>query len=280
MSRTLDSTMDATGRDDVIVGRGRLGRSLAIALGAPLVAAREPSPALERALLAARDARVHLAVPDAIVSPLARRIAGIALPGRPAFVHLSGALGLEALGPLAARGFSVGSLHPLQSFPSERPPAAFQGTLFAVDASDEELLGSLAALARRLGGTPRRVTDPDRARYHAAATLIANGLLALADRACLVLADLGWSREEALDAILPLLAGTVDNLRQARLPSALSGPLRRGDVDTVQRHLAALAGDQRQERLYRILGLAALDLAREAGLDAEAAQQLETVLAR
>ena len=272
--------MRAKKQEEIVVGRGRLGRSLAAALRAPLVAAREPSPTLERALGEAPDARVCLAVPDAVLPLLAARLAGLVLPGRPAFVHLSGALGLDALAPLRTRGFAVGSLHPLQSFPRVRGPEAFRGVLFAIDAGDGELLAALAEVARRLGGTPRRVEDGDRARYHAAATLIANGLLALADRACLVLGDLGWSREESLDAILPLLAGTVDNLREGRLPAALSGPLRRGDVDTVRRHLVALAPDQRQERLYRILGLAALDLAREAGLDPEAAHQLHTLLTR
>lgn len=266
--------------EDIVVGRGRLGRSLSAALGAPLVAAREPTPALERALAEAPRARAYLAVPDAVLPALAARLAGLAPPGRPAFVHLSGALGLDALAPLRARGFAVGSLHPLQSFPRVRGPEAFGGVLFAIDAGDGELLSALAEVAWRLGGTPRRVGDGDRARYHAAATLIANGLPALTDRACLVLGDLGWSREESLDAILPLLAGTVDNLREGRLPGALSGPLRRGDVDTVRRHLGALARDPRQERLYRILGLAALDLAREAGLDPEAAHELHTLLTR
>jgi predicted short-subunit dehydrogenase-like oxidoreductase (DUF2520 family) len=270
--------MQATKREDIIVGRGRLGRSLAAALQAPSVAAREPSPALERALSEALDARVTLAVPDAALPALAARLAGLDLPGRPAFVHLSGALGLDALAPLRARGHAVGSLHPLQSFPRVRGPEAFHGVLFAIDASDAELLAALAEVGRRLGGAARRVDDSDRARYHAAATLIANGLVALADHACIVLGELGWSREEALDAVLPLLAGTVDNLREGRLPWALSGPVRRGDVDTVRRHLAALAPDPRQERLYRILGLAALDLAREAGLDPEAANHLHALL--
>jgi predicted short-subunit dehydrogenase-like oxidoreductase (DUF2520 family) len=196
-----------------------------------------------------------------------------------AYVHLSGALGLDALEPLRAAGFAVGSLHPLQAFPSARPPEVFNGVTFAVDASDEQLLAELEQLARRLGGMPRRVRDQERALYHASATLAGN-LVALAAEAGAGLGALGWTREDAVAALLPLMRGAVDNLAEAGLPWALSGPVRRGDAGTVRRHLSALhgAGDRRLVPLYRILSLAALDLAAEAGLEAESAAELRTAL--
>ena len=183
----------------VVAGRGRVGRSVAAALEAPLVAGRELPAGLGGVLAGA---------PDALV-----------------------------------------------------------------------LLAELERLARRLGGVSRRVGDADRALYHAAATL-AGGLVALAAEACRPLRALGWSREEALAALLPLLRGALDSLEAEGLPSALSGPVRRGDAGTVRRHLAALpeAGGERLLPLYRILGLAALDLAGEAGLRAGAASELRTAL--
>src|SRR5437588_12584200 len=140
----------------VVVGRGRLGRSLAGALGARLVPGRE-------ALAPGPEALVLLAVPDAAVTEVAARIAGQRPAAGRAYVHLSGALGLDALEPLRAVGFAVGSLHPLQAFGRPRPPEAFDGVTFAVDASGDGLLAELDQLALRLGGVPRRVRDPERA---------------------------------------------------------------------------------------------------------------------
>jgi predicted short-subunit dehydrogenase-like oxidoreductase (DUF2520 family) len=214
---------------------------------------------------------VLLAVSDPAVAEVAREIEAAR-----AVVHVSGSLGLDVLEPQARRG----SLHPYQSFPVERPPEAFRGSLIAVDASDDELLAELQELARRLGGTPRRVRDADRTLYHASAALSSNLVVALASLASDGLGKLGWSREEALAAVVPLLGGVVENLCRAGLPEALIGPIRRGDAATVGRHLAELEarGLAQAAAAYRILGMAALELALEAGLDAAAAEELRAAL--
>ena len=87
-----------------------------------------------------------------------------------------------------------------------------------------------------------------------------------------MLGEAGFDRDEALDALLPLIAGTVDNLRALRLPGALIGPVRRGDPDTVARHVAALHGDP--AAAYRALTRTAIRLADEAGLDPAVADRL------
>lgn len=265
----------------IVLGRGRLGRSLAAALraaGCPVAL----HPGREAALDGAgADALVLLAVPDGAITDVA---AGLSLPGGVPAVHLSGARGLDALAPLAARGHPVGSLHPLQPFPVERPPAAFRGALVAVDGSDAATLARLEALADLLGARPRRVRDGQRAAYHAAASMAANLLVALADQSRLALRSIGWSDADALDAVRSLMRGSLEALDAVGLPEALSGPARRGDAGTLARHVAALeavaipGARARPVDVYRSLGRAAVDVAVRCGLDADAAARLEAAL--
>lgn len=220
------------------------------------------------------DALVVLAVPDRVVGQVASALPAAA--GGSAAVHVSGALGLAALEPARRRGWQTGSFHPLLSFASRRAPEALAGITIAVDASSAELLAGLEDLARGLGATPRRVPDEARAVYHAAAVLASNYVVALAGVAAELLTEAGWTRAAAVEALAPLVSGVAEDLRAESLPAALTGPIARGDVETVRRHLAALA--DRPARVYRIVGQAALQLAREAGLDEEAARRIDEAL--
>lgn len=225
---------------------------------------------------------------------LAARLAKEASPaprvdgGSPAFVHLSGALKLTALKPLSDQGYAVGAFHPLQSFPRERPPSAFEGSVIAIDATTPELRLELEHLAEHaLHARPKRVTDDQRLLYHAAAVMASNYLIALAGQSAALLGAIGWPRDEAIQALVPLMRGALQSLEQDGLPNALIGPIRRGDARTVQAQLDALAnaeatpGSAAAElpaAVYRILGLAALELAREAGLDQAEANRIKEAL--
>ena len=224
-------------------------------------------------------------------------------PRRLAIVHLSGARGLDEVAAVAPN--PRGSFHPLQSFPMPRPPSAFRGITIAVDATSPALERRLRALARGLGATPKHVGDGERVLYHAAAVFASNFLDVVVGEGVQLLRRLGWSEEEATRALLPLVDGAVDNIRSRGVVGALTGPIRRGDAETVARHLAALKrpsgaseplrrrrrhlpinGEEhlqnREEtfNLYRMLGLVALRIAREAGLDPAAAERTRRALTR
>lgn len=215
-------------------------------------------------------------MPDAAVAEAAERLPADPAP-HSAVVHTSGLLPLRALAGAGDRGWAVGGFHPLRPFPAPQPPPALHGVTFGVDASTPELLDELMALAARLGGRARRVTDAARPLYHAAAVLGSNYVVALAAEAADALEQVGWSRGEAVTALLPLLRGAVDSLEQDGLPAALTGPIRRGDAAAVRAHLAALERIAHAS-VYRILGSAALQLARDAGLDEEAARRIQEAL--
>lgn len=219
---------------------------------------------------------VFLAVPDGAVRALAGQLT--TAPASVSFVHLSGALGLDALDPLRPL-HAVGSFHPLQSFPAPRPPDAFRGITVAVDASAAPLMRRLRALARSLGATPKHVVDDERVLYHAAAVFAANYLDVVVAEAVRVLKSIGWTEAEGVAALMPLIEGAVANIRRRGPVLALTGPIRRGDVETVTRHLQALEKvDAAVE--YRMLGTIALEIAKEAGLDPVAAERMRRALTR
>ncbi|HKW58412.1 MAG TPA: Rossmann-like and DUF2520 domain-containing protein [Candidatus Dormibacteraeota bacterium] len=219
-----------------------------------------------------RDGILFLAVPDSAVPEMAARIAAMRPPVGLSVVHLSGALGLEALAPVAA----AGSFHPLQSFPFPRPPEAFRGITIAVDATVSPLRRRLEALARALGATPRRVTSDQRAVYHAAAVFASNFVDVVIEEAVRMLMGIGWTQKEAETALMPLVEGAVNNIKDHGVVGALTGPIRRGDADTVRRHLEVVD----EPDLYRMLGLVALRIATEAGLAPEAAERTRRALTR
>ncbi len=249
-----------------MIGRGRLGLSLSAALGCSVLEGRTARSVPQGSLCL-------IAVPDQHVREVAQRLHG----ENSVFVHLSGAYGLELLQPLAQRGHPVGALHPLQSFPTVRGAEAFAGTFFAIDASTEALCETLARLAQKLGGWSARVRAAQRPTYHAAATIAGPLVVALLSIAMRQFERAGLNGEQALNAVLPYLAGTAGNLRTQRLPGALIGPIRRGDSETVRRHLRAI--DPPARAVYLQLSAEALLLARRAGLDERAIAELTRTLA-
>jgi predicted short-subunit dehydrogenase-like oxidoreductase (DUF2520 family) len=156
-----------------------------------------------------------------------------------------------------------------------------------IDASTPALLRRLAALARALGARPKRVSDSERALYHAAAVFASNYVDVLLATAVKLLQAAGWSETEATSGLLPLTEGVLTTVRRRGPVKALTGPVRRGDVNTVKRHLAVLAelgGSARSSSApplveqYRMLALIALEIAVEAGLEPAAAERMQRAL--
>jgi predicted short-subunit dehydrogenase-like oxidoreductase (DUF2520 family) len=221
-----------------------------------------------------RHGLLFLAVPDGAVREMAARIARMNQPAELGIVHVSGALGLDALSPL--RDNPRGSFHPLQSFSSPSGADAFRGITVAVDASTPTLMRRLRAIARAIGAIPKRVGDGDRALYHAAAVYASNYVNVVFAEAVRLLREIGWTEAEATRALLPLAEGALAGIREQGAARALTGPVRRGDAATVSRHLDAVD----RPDLYRMLGLVALRIAKEAGLEPAAAGRTRRALTR
>jgi predicted short-subunit dehydrogenase-like oxidoreductase (DUF2520 family) len=206
-----------------VIGRGRLGTALSAALrdaglhvDGPL--GRDPQ-------LAAGTDTVLLAVPDAEIAA-----AAAAIPAGPLVGHCSGA---TTLAPLAGR--EAFSLHPLMTVTADG--ADFRGATAAVAGSTDHALAVAAALADAVGLRPVEVEDADRAAYHAAASIAANFLVTLEAAAERLAATAGIDRE----ALRPLVQAALDNWTRVGGERALTGPIARGDEQTVARQRDAVA---------------------------------------
>jgi predicted short-subunit dehydrogenase-like oxidoreductase (DUF2520 family) len=257
-----------------VVGAGRLGTSLALALEhvgrrvSRVASARGPSAQLlaERLAsaqsvtveqLAAECELVWIAVPDAAIAGIAR-----SLPWRSGqrVVHASGALGLDVLDAVRSAGGLRGCLHPLQTFPERfADPQRFAGIVCGIEA-DGTLGAELEQLSAELGASSLRLEGIDRARYHVAAVFASNYLVALHAAAAQAWTLAGLPPALARGALAPLTLAAAESVSRLPLEAALTGPLARGDVGTLAAHARALEQAPELRALYQRLGAALLAL--------------------
>ncbi len=228
--------------------------------------------------LPALAGRLIIAVPDEAIGEVARTLAAAAA-GPGIALHTSGTNGPEALAPLAARGFSCATLHPLQTVSSpEQGLSALPGVSFAI--SGEGPAADWAEeIAKLLDGHPLRIPPEFRAAYHAAAVMAGNYVIGLIHASVQLMTAAGIEERDALAALAPLIRASVDNALDCGPLNALTGPVERGDTETVASHLRVLARlPEPLETLYRAAGSYVLGIARRRGLPDPKAAQLERLL--
>jgi len=199
------------------------------------------------------------------------------IKGSHVVLHLSGVQGQEALGPLVTTQAALGSLHPLQTISDpDGAPDRLKGAWAAVEGMPRAV-EMAERLARDMGLKPFRLTSKQKAVYHAGAVFASNYFVVVEAVAQRLLRHAGLTDAEAWQALRPLVEGTLANLEKQQPAEALTGPVMRGDVETIVRHLESLTIDD--QNLYRLLGRAALELARKRGMEEGLAEKIATALA-
>jgi predicted short-subunit dehydrogenase-like oxidoreductase (DUF2520 family) len=261
----LASLLHARGIEVAAVS-GRTPRS---SLGMALAAGLDPTTARDRAETLRTANIIFLTVPDDAIGPLCLEIAeaGGWRPGQ-GVVHCSGALPSDVLQPARDAGALAASFHPLQAFASLQAALEHMpGSTFALE-GDAALVAQLDRLVDLLGGTAIHLKAEEKTIYHAAAAIASNYTVTLAALASdlLVREGIAPDANTALQYLLPLLRGTIDNLADLGLPDALTGPLARGDAGTLARHIEALERSAPDlAHFYRHLARLTLPLAQEKG---------------
>jgi predicted short-subunit dehydrogenase-like oxidoreductase (DUF2520 family) len=267
-----------------IVGAGRVAQAFALGLGPasaapPMLWGRSPeragiavrqvgrAVAGERlAALAAACDLVVLAVSDDAVAPVAAELARAIPAGRAPFIfHVSGRSGAALLDPLRHAGALTAAIHPAMTFTGDPQGEVrrMAGARFAITGSSAEAIAAAGDVVRWLGGVGVTIAEAHRPLYHAALSHAANHLVTLLDGSFGALRSAGVDDPAAL--LAPLVRAALEN-SLAQGFAALSGPLLRGDGETIARHLAALA-EHSPDLLpaYRAMALATLDTIARSG---------------
>src|SRR3954447_2251164 len=259
----------------VIVGAGRLGSALATSLHdagfiIDAIVARTQSKSRKKAAALAQlvGARpiveiremwadvVWFCVPDSDIASAAAALANkIPWQGKIA-LHSSGALTSDELSSLRSRGAAVASVHPLMTFvEASRPGLA--GVAFAVE-GDSQAVRVARKMVRQLGGRAYPIRKQDKAAYHAWGTFVSPLLTALLATMEQVARLAGVQGREARRRMIPILSQTLANYAKLGAARGFSGPIIRGDVDIVKRHLRVLQASPAAREVYVALARAAV----------------------
>lgn len=280
------------------VGAGRVGQALALAffqkeypvigIASRSVSSAEKLKDRVQAQYAGEDASyfskrvdiLFLTVPDQAVKPVCDELAvtGGFRKGQ-LVAHTSGALGTGVLASAQKAGARTLAFHPLQSF-SKKSGDSQLARVYYVLQGNEEALGVGKELAQSLEGFPVVIEEQAKPLYHAGAMILSNGLVAVYKEAAEAFKRAGVAPDEAYAMAIPLLRGTLLNLIRGGVSDALTGPIERGDVETVKGHLKALeAGYPEGLPFYRALVKEIVQIAFDkGGLSLEARAELSKLI--
>jgi predicted short-subunit dehydrogenase-like oxidoreductase (DUF2520 family) len=222
---------------------------------------------------------VFITTPDDVIP---RVCSGVNWHKGQSVVHCSGAHSVDILEPAQKLGAAVGSFHPLQTFADvDQAIRNLPGSTFAIEGA-EPLLSELKELTHLLGGSFVELKPGDKVLYHTAAVFACNYLVTLVKLALDLWRNFGVAPREAVRALLPLLRGTVNNIDKIGLPGCLTGPVARGDLGTIEKHLTALeAGNPSLLAAYRELGLQTVPIAlAKGGISQQRAEEMRMLFGR
>jgi len=173
-------------------------------------------------------------------------------------VHCSGVLTSDILNSAKNKGCFVASVHPMKSFANATlGVVSFQNTYCALE-GDKEAVAVIESLFKTIGANIYQIKADKKVTYHAAGVFASNYLVTIFQESLDCLQQAGVADAVAKNVVIDLMRSTLNNISQTdSLKEALTGPIKRGDVETVQKHVDALSDDA----LYRVLGLKTVDIA-------------------
>ena len=210
---------------------------------------------------------IFLTTPDSAISDACNSIAfNGGFKRNSVVLHCSGALPSTILSAAKDCGAFIGSIHPMQSFALNKGNVSpFHGIMFAVE-GDIQALRIAAKIAVDLGADCIPIKTEDKTLYHAAAVVASNYLVTLLSLAFRLIEHAGISGSDAWKVLKPLIKGTLSNIEKAGIPAALTGPIARGDIETVKRHIEEIRKKSPELLdLYNTLGFHTIGIAESKG---------------
>ena len=203
---------------------------------------------------------VFLTVPDGQIAPTWDEVleCGADLRGKN-IAHCSGALSSEVFAGRESVGAFGYSVHPLFAVASKFDTYQELAKAFFAIEGDAKHLDDMVAIIRDEGNLVQVIDPAEKVRYHAAAVLASNQVIALYQLACNELMRCGFSAENAEQALAPLFLGNAEHIAHDGVVASLTGPAERGDMQTIEKHLNCLEGQTRE--VYALLNETLLDIA-------------------
>ena len=181
------------------------------------------------------------------------------------FAHCSGNKSSGILKPLKDKGASVASFHPLQTFTAQSVASDFEGIYIDME-GDNKAIATLENIATAIGAQPMLISAEAKPYLHAAAVMASNNLVGLVEAATQIAALGGIEKNDAQNALMPLIKQTVENIISSDdIGQALSGPVARGDTPTVREHMQLLEQNPQLNVLYQQLGNILAEIAEKQG---------------
>lgn len=284
-----------------IIGAGKVGTAVGVLLnraGCRIAFVHDIDPSRARAAAdaiggdvsapvediagASRDADIlFITTPDRLIGVVADDVArkGGIRPGH-IVAHMSGSLTSDVLQSVREHGAAAASLHPLQTFADfTQALKNIPGSVFCLE-GDREALPELRRMITIFEGVEISIPKQDKALYHAGAVVASNYLVTVIWSAVMLLEAVGMDGPTAVKALMPLVEGTLNNIKTLGVPAALTGPIARGDAATIADHVAAMK-EKRPDLLefYRVVGRLTVAAARKNGNVSDALlEQIERIL--
>ena len=227
-------------------------------------------------VLAVRDNQIDDAIAE-LLSEQKRGARGRISSGT-VVIHTSGSAEPELIPRLGELGLSGGTFHPLIPFANpDRVPELMKHAWIGID-GDDPARSTSRRLAGHVGARTLDIPAGGKAKYHAAAVISSNFPVVLAALAAEVLSSLGIPQRSAQHAVHGLMVAAVSNLAERPPAEVLTGPIVRGEVDTIIRHLTALRQDPEARAVYKRLSLTALEIAAQRGVAPEMIEEMRRAL--
>ena len=175
--------------------------------------------------------------------------------------HFSGSLSSDVFSGIEKKKAHPCSIHPIYAFSDKNTSYQKLNEAYFTIEGDDYAVEHMTALLQKMGNHVTRIKPQRKALYHSAASLVSNHVLGVIHAGIQTMEDCGFTREEAYQALTPLILNNVQNACEKGCREALTGPIERNDVETVDRHLAALTGTAKD--IYESIGSELVIMAKE-----------------
>lgn len=208
--------------------------------------------------LTAASSCIFITTPDSFIQSAWQELKQLPLEGK-IICHCSGALSADAFTGIESTQAFGCSLHPMLPFSSRFSSyGQLNGSFFTIE-GQESAVGPVSSLFTALGNTVCRIDGSCKPKYHTAASILSNQVIAVLDTGYRLLGQCGFCEQDAIQATAGLIRQNIENTLSSTCTQALTGPIERNDIPTVQKHLSCLSGYDRD--MYQILGLKLIEIA-------------------